>query len=119
MRAAIFDAILLCFLAACTKAVPAAAPLPPATPPDRMEFQQALNALHEFTPSGYTRAAGHFRRASELSPENCEYRLQLAQANLFLALEQRLNAENFRPAWEQGVDPQCAPGNDFSLRLQA
>jgi tetratricopeptide (TPR) repeat protein len=106
-------------LAACTKVIPVAVPPPPAIPPDRLQFEQGITALHEFTPEGYVRAVEHFQRASELAPDNCEYRLNLAQANLFLALEQRLNSENFRSAWEQGVDPQCAPGSAFGLRLQA
>src|SRR5439155_8416853 len=54
------------------------------------------------------RAIEEFQSASTLAPENCEYRLQLAQANLFRALEQKLNAEDFRPAFERGANPECA-----------
>ena len=91
----------------------------PSTALDRAEFHQGLAALHEFTPDGYARAIEHFQRASELSPADCEYRLHLAEANLFLALEQKLNSEDFRPSLERGADPQCAPGSAFSLRLDA
>ncbi len=119
VRVAVFDAVLLLILTACTKIAPVATPPAPPIPAGRLHFEQGLAALHEFTPEGYARAIDHFQRASELTPGNCEYRLHLAQANLFLALEQKLNSENFRPAWERGTDPQCAPGSAFSLRLQA
>lgn len=110
--------IMLCLtLAACTKSRPA--PVAPPIPADRVQFEQGLAALNEFTPDGYARAVTHFERASEIAPENCEYRLEAAQANLFLALEQKLNSESFRSAWERGADPQCAPGTAFTLRLDA
>ena len=104
-------------LTACTKSLPPVAA--PVLETDRLAFGRGIQALHEFTPDGYVRAIEDFRRASALSPENCEYRLHLAEANLFLALEQKLNAEDFRPAFERGADPQCAPGSAFSLRLDA
>jgi tetratricopeptide (TPR) repeat protein len=122
VRVAGFAAIFILALAACTKRVPVATTPPAPTPSDTLEFSQfnrGLSALHEFTPEGYARAIEHFQAASGLAPENCEYRMHLAQANLFLALEQKLNSENFRPAWERGNDPQCAPGSAFALRLQA
>jgi tetratricopeptide (TPR) repeat protein len=91
----------------------------PPVPADIPEFRQGLAAFHEFTPDGYVRAIEHFQRASDLAPEKCEYRLQAAQASLFLALEQRLNSEDFRSALERGADPQCAPGTAFAIRLDA
>jgi tetratricopeptide (TPR) repeat protein len=104
-------------LAACTKAqLVVNAPVIPA---DRLQFEQGLAAFKAFTPDGYARAIEHFQRASDLAPENCEYRLNHAEANLFLALEQKLNAEDFRPAWERAADPQCAPDTSFTLRLSA
>lgn len=101
-------------LFACTTHV-----LPPPPSVDVIQFQAGLNALHEFTPDGYSRAIAHFERAAEVRPENCDYRLNLAQANLFLALEQRMNFEDFHEATERGTDPQCAPGSAFGLRLTA
>src|SRR6266568_3347863 len=110
--------ILLCLTPiACTN--PKRLVIAPSAALDRAEFHQGLAALHEFTPDGYARAIEHFQRASELSPGDCEYRLHLAEANLFLALEQKLNSEDFRPTLERGADPQCAPGSAFSLRLDA
>src|SRR5688572_17939467 len=106
-------------LPACTRVKPVVVAPVPAPPPDRVEFGHGLTALREFTPAGYARAIEHFQRASDLAPETCEYRLQLAQANLFLALEQKLNWEEFRPAWERAGDPQCAPASAFALRLEA
>ena len=104
-------------LAACTKAQRVANV--PVIPADRLQFEQGLAALKEFTPDGYTRAIEHFQLASNLAPDNCEYRLHNAEANLFLALEQKLNAEDFKPAWERSADPQCAPDTAFTLRLNA
>jgi tetratricopeptide (TPR) repeat protein len=110
--------LFLCLtLTACTRPKPLL--ITPSVAPDLSEFHQGLAALYEFTPDGYARAIGHFQRASELSPGDCEYRLHLAEANLFLALEQKLNTEDFRPALERGTDPQCAPGSAFTLRLDA
>lgn len=117
MRLAIVLNLVLA-LTACTK-VARVAHVPPAIPADALQFEQGLAALREFTPDGYRRAIEHFQRASDILPENCEYRLHLAQANLFLALEQKSNWDDFRPAWERGVDPQCAPGSAFALRLDA
>src|SRR5262249_39966270 len=90
----------------------------PALPVDRLQFQEGIKALYEFTPEGYARALERFNRASALAPDNCEYRLHAAQAHLFLALEQKLNRENFRDSWDNGADPGCAPGSAFSLRLE-
>jgi tetratricopeptide (TPR) repeat protein len=107
-------------LAACAKPrTVATAPVVavPAVPPDQLQFEQGLAAFREFTPDGYARAAEHFDRASLLAPENCEYRLQSAQANIFLALEQRLNFEDFRNAWEKSAAPPCASESAFTLRL--
>jgi tetratricopeptide (TPR) repeat protein len=87
--------------------------------PDEVQFRMGLAALHEFTPAGYARAIEHFHAAAGIAPQNCRYRLHEAEVSLLLALEQKLNAENFRPAWEQGADPQCAPGTSFALRLAA
>ena len=104
-------------LAACTKAQPVVNA--PVIPADRLQFEQGLAALKEFTPDGYARAIEHFQSASGLAPENCEYRLHHAEASLLLALEQKLNAEDFKPAWERAADPQCAPDTAFTLRLDA
>src|SRR5262245_31932390 len=90
----------------------------PVIPADRLQFQDGLKAFYEFTPEGYARAIERFDQASLLAPENCEYRLHAAQAHLFLALEQKLNRENFRDSWDKGADPACAPGSAFSLRLE-
>ena len=111
--------IVLCagfLLVACRKTTPVVTTPVPADIP---EFRQGLAALHEFTPDGYARAVEYFQRASELAPEKCEYRLEAAQASLLLALEQRLNSEDFRSAWERGADPQCAPETSFAIRLDA
>lgn len=104
-------------LTGCRKITPVT--VTPTVPADLAEFRQGLAALHEFTPDGYARAVEHFQRASDLAPEKCEYRLQAAQASLFLALELKLNSEDFRAAWERGADPQCAPGTAFAIRLDA
>jgi hypothetical protein len=90
-----------------------------AVPPHRLRFQEGLKSLYEFTPEGYARAIELFNQASVLAPENCEYRLHAAQAQLFLALERKLNREDFRESWDKGADPGCAPGTSFSLRLEA
>ena len=108
-------------LSGCIKDGPKAAPLgyaAPTVPADRVQFQEGLKAFYEFTPEGYARAIEHFDQASMLAPENCEYRLHSAQAHLFLALEQKLNREDFRESWDKGADPGCAPGSAFSLRLE-
>jgi tetratricopeptide (TPR) repeat protein len=111
---------LALLLAACAKAPRhhVVAP-PPPVPADRLQFEQGIAALREFTPDAYARAIEHFERASALAPDNCEYQLNAAQASLFLALEQKLNSEEFRPAWEKGADPKCAPETAFALRLDA
>jgi tetratricopeptide (TPR) repeat protein len=112
--------ILLLAVAGCRKAPPAVvAPALPPVPADRLHFQEGLKSFHEFTPEGYKRAIERFGQASALAPETCEYRLHAAQAHLFLALEQKLNREEFREAWEKGADPGCAPGSAFALRLEA
>src|SRR5262245_45507452 len=105
-----FAVILILALAACSKKVPVAVTSPSPPPSDALEFNRGLAALHESTPEGYARAIQHFQAASSIAPENCDYRMHLAQANLFLALEQKLNSETFRSAWERGTDPECAPG---------
>src|SRR5262245_25776794 len=113
--------VLVFALAGCARNRAAVAPpaLPtPAIPADRLQFQEGLKAFYDFTPEGYARAIEHFERASVLAPENCQYRLHAAQAHLFLALEQKLNREDFRESWNKGADPGCAPGSAFSLRLE-
>jgi tetratricopeptide (TPR) repeat protein len=118
VRVAGFAVIFISVLVGCARTVPVTvSPPPPAS--GLPEFNLGLSALHEFTPEGYTRAVQHFQAASDIAPENCQYKMHLAQANLFLALEQKLNFENFRPVWEHGTDPGCAAGSAFSLRLQA
>jgi tetratricopeptide (TPR) repeat protein len=94
-------------------------PAAPAVPPDRLYFEQGLKSLYEATPEGYIRAIERFNQASSLAPENCEYRLNAAQAQLFLALEQKLNREDFHESWNKGADPGCASARAFSLRLEA
>jgi hypothetical protein len=116
---AAFATICLCILAGCSRTRPVTVAPPSPPPSDAFEFEQGLAALHEFTPEGYARAIAHFQKAADAAADRCDYRLHLAQANLFLALEQKLNFEDFRAAWERGADPQCAPGSPFSLRLQA
>lgn len=61
-------------------------------------FAEGQAAFREATPEGYERAANAFRKASSLRPERCEYSLHLAEALLFLALEQKLNQEDTAPA---------------------
>src|SRR5262245_41512403 len=80
---------------------------PPAAPQHRLEYEQGLIAFQEFTPQGYTRALEHFRKAFELSPDTCEYALQIAQTNLFLAQEQRSNYEDFSTTLQDGAPPAC------------
>src|SRR5262245_21158923 len=58
-------------------------------------YELGLSAFREFTPEGYQRAVGYFRRASDLAPDICDYRLDLAQASLFLAFEQASNLDDF------------------------
>ncbi len=111
--------VLFLALGACAKTRPlAVAPPPPPIPEDRIQNEQGLLSLHEFTPQGYLRAIDHFGRAAELQPDNCGYKLMYAESNLFLALEQKLNYEDFRPAWERAADPLCAPESAFALRLE-
>jgi tetratricopeptide (TPR) repeat protein len=88
-------------------------------PEHQLIFQQGLAAFREFTPEGYARAAGLFRRASDLAAGNCDYRLHLAQANLFLAFEQASNLEDFSSSFGQSVPPACGAGTAFALRLEA
>jgi tetratricopeptide (TPR) repeat protein len=112
--------LLLVALMGCMKSRPSAViPAAPSAPAHELRFQEGLKALHEFTPDGYVRAIERFDEASALAPGVCEYRLQAAQAQLFLALEQKLNREDFRSSWEKGADPGCAPGSAFALRLEA
>jgi tetratricopeptide (TPR) repeat protein len=61
-------------------------------------FAEGQAAFREATPEGYERAADRFRKASSLRPDRCEYALHLAEALLFLALEQKLNQEDTTPA---------------------
>ena len=66
-------------------------------------FAEGQAAFREATPEGYERAAGAFRKASSLRPERCEYSLHLAEALLFLALEQKLNQEDTAPAGQEAA----------------
>jgi tetratricopeptide (TPR) repeat protein len=111
--------ILVVTLAGCIKGRPVGVLPAPVVAPDRLHFQEGLRSLYEFTLEGYARAIDRFNQASALAPDNCEYRLHVAQAHLFLALEQKLNREDFRVTWDKGADPGCAPGSAFSLRLEA
>jgi tetratricopeptide (TPR) repeat protein len=75
---------------------------PPAASPEyEVLFARGQAAFREATPEGYERAAAAFRNASSLRPERCEYSLHLAEALLFLALEQKLNEEDTAPAGQE------------------
>src|SRR5204862_2525600 len=78
-----------------------------------------LTAFRESTPEGYARAAELFHRASLLVPNNCDYALNFAQANLFLALEQESNLDDFKSALDASATPACGVNSPFGLRLEA
>ena len=113
-----FAVVLTLTLFACEKKVPVTVTVPPLTSSATAEFDRGLSALHEFTPEGYARAIAHFQTASKLAPDNCNYRMHLAQANLFLALEQKLNSENFRPVWERGIDRASVDKINQAIQLE-
>src|SRR5687767_5901599 len=73
------------------------------TPTHLLESQAGLKAMNEATPDGYQRAVAHFRRAVDLRPATCDYKLQFAHASLLFALEQELNEEDFNPARNQAI----------------
>ena len=74
---------------------------PTAVPEYETLFAEGQAAFREATPEGYERATDAFRKASSLRPDRCEYSLHLAEALLFLALEQKLNQEDTAPAGRQ------------------
>src|SRR5712691_5320444 len=122
MHDSVKAAILIAALSftGCTKRVPVvAAPIRASTPEDRVLYEQGLTAFRESTPDGYARAAGLFHRASLLAPNNCDYALNLAQANLFLALEQEANLDDFKSALDASATPACGVNTPFGLRLEA
>jgi tetratricopeptide (TPR) repeat protein len=82
-------------------------------------YELGISAFREFTPEGYRRAIGYFRRASDLAPDICDYRLHLAQANLFLAFEQASNLDDFSGAFDQSQPPACGADTAFAQRLEA
>ena len=112
--------VLVLLLAGCTRRETSkfVAP-PPPIPEHRAEYEQGLRAFREFTPNGYVRAIAHFRKALDLKPADCDYAVQLAQSNLFLAQEQRANYEDFAATLQAGTPPSCAFGTSPFLRLEA
>ncbi len=77
----------------------------PAGPPEHeVLFAQGQAAFREATPEGYLKSAEAFRKASVLSPEHCEYPLHLAQSLMFLAMEQKLNQEDFAPTGKEASE---------------
>ena len=98
--------------------------VPPQPTAERLLFEQGLASFREFTPTSYSRAGGLFRQAVDLEPGNCLYRLHLAEALLFLALEQRLNDEAHEANWDEAVavlersrlsGPSATPANTSSI----
>jgi tetratricopeptide (TPR) repeat protein len=71
---------------------------PTGVPADAALFAEGQAAFREATVEGYERAADAFRKASALRHDRCEYSLHLAEALLFLALEQKLNQEDTAPS---------------------
>lgn len=125
--------LFLCVSACVKRGAPAAAQF---VPPDVIFHKQAIEAFEEFTPDGYARAARAFDQAAELAPDNCGYLLHRSQALLFLALEQKLNWENFQPTWDEAIATlgkaatpnrdarestarACSSTDPFALRLEA
>jgi tetratricopeptide (TPR) repeat protein len=97
-----FAPVILLGLAAAGCASKTAVVRPPAAVPEyEALFAAGQAAFREATPEGYERAAGAFRKASSLRPERCEYSLHLAEALLFLALEEKLNQEDTAPAGQE------------------
>ena len=86
-------------------------------------YASGLRALHEGTPNGYRRAATAFRGAADIRPENCSYSLNLAQALLLLAQEQRLNWEEFEPTRSEAIAraelDRCSEDRAFATRVRA
>lgn len=74
---------------------------PVAVPEYEALFAEGQAAFREATPDGYERAADAFRKASSLRHDRCEYSLHLAEALLFLALEQKLNQEDAAPTVQE------------------
>jgi tetratricopeptide (TPR) repeat protein len=85
----------------------------------RREHQLGIQAFRESTPEGYARAIQHFRAATQLDPSDCQYALRLAEANLFLALEQAAARDDFSDAARAGATPNCAANSVAEARLQA
>ena len=86
-------------------------------------YATGLRALHEGTPDGYLRAATAFRGAADISPENCSYSLNLAQALLLLAEEQRLNWEEFESTRSEAIArvelDRCSDDRSLATRVRA
>lgn len=106
----------------CGRKIPLAAG--PTIPQDELLYRQGLSAFHEGTPEGYARAVDAFRRAAAIRPQRCEYPLNLSQALLFLAAEQRSNWEEFEPRQSEAISllgsagPACASWEPFISRLR-
>ena len=63
--------------------------------PQNILFEQGVSSFEEFTPDSYSQAADYFKQAAALVPDNCSYHLHRSESLLFLALERRLNLEEF------------------------
>ena len=109
----------LLLLTGCARPIVKLIAPPPRLPEDRAEYEQGLRAFREFTPEGYSRAIAHFEKAMAFSPAQCDYALHFAEANLFLAQEQRANYEDFNAALRGGAPPSCGEGTAYLLRLEA
>jgi tetratricopeptide (TPR) repeat protein len=102
--------------------------VPPAGPPEHaIAFETGVKAFREGTPEGYTRAVDSFRKATRLSPRNCDYVLHLSEALFFLAQQQKLNWEDYAPqaseadtivVFKEGA-PECAGFEGYLTRLKA
>ena len=92
---------LLAVVAGCSRTRISRLPPPPTA--EQLLFDKGLASFREFTPTSYSRAAELFRQTVDLKPDNCLYRLHLAEALLFLALEQRLNEEAHEANWDDAV----------------
>ena len=84
---------LLMVLPGCSRRVDIATTLE--AQPQNVLFEQGLASFKAFTPDAYSEAVNYFKQAVDLVPDNCRFHLHLSETLLFLALEQRLNLEEF------------------------
>ena len=84
---------LLMVLPGCSRRVNIATTLE--TQPQDVLFEKGLASFKAFTPDAYNEAVNYFKQAVALVPDNCRFHLHLSETLLFLALEQRLNLEEF------------------------